>query len=102
MAQTTIPYVKNSNGTELARTFIKYDDPADFDWQPNIPFDAVIEILSISGSIASVMDVSTKIRYWILTSYLMELIKLDLIRNAQVNGTWIVYKHGQAYGIKLV
>lgn len=97
------PYLISPNGEKsLAFTLLKYQNPNIFTWEPNTPFDATLEIEGLSRSGVLVRDIGTGIKYNILNSYLIELIKADALRNAQVVGRWVVYKHGQSFGVKLV
>ena len=96
------PYLKNRVPKTLAPTLLQYQLERVYDWEPNTPFDATLEILNTAGSKATVQDINTKTRYWILNSYLLELIKKDVIHQAKITGTWKVYKQGQSFGVRLI
>jgi hypothetical protein len=96
------PYVTVNGQEMLAYAFLKYSDRNNYTCKPNTPFAATVEVKHAAGSAVIVEDIQTNTLYQILNSYLVELIKRDLIHNAQITGTWTVYKHGQSYAIKLL
>jgi len=103
MATTQVPYTYNPDGTKsLAPNFCKYDNPADFQWEANTPFYATLEVLSSNKAIILLKNTQTDDKYVMLCSYLIEVIRADMIFQGKITGTWEVYKHGQAYGVKLI
>lgn len=96
------PYLKTTKGyKELAPNLLKYDNVNKYRWEPNEPFTATFQITESLGSRVEVVNVNTKDVYCILNSYLVELIQNSTIDQGRITGTWIVYKHGQAFGLKL-
>ena len=102
MPITEVPYKFVQGDKVLAANFMKYDRREDYHWEPNVPFEATIEFVRSAGSTFVVRDINTNIFYWILSSYLVELIKQNQIHYNQIVGQWIVYKQGSTFGIKLV
>lgn len=96
------PYLKSVAVKTLAPVFRKYDKREQYDWEPNTPFNATLKIVKWHGSNILVEDIETGAQYWILPSYLIELIHLNTIHDSTITGTWEVTKHGQAFSVKLV
>lgn len=102
MPITEVPYELRQGKKVLAANFMKYDRREDYSWEPNVPFDATIEFVRSAGSTFVVRDIDTDVFYWILSSYLVELIRQNQIHYNQIIGQWIVYKQGSSFAIKLV
>lgn len=94
------PYFRNALVKTLADTVYR-STPQDYYWEPNNVFDATIEIVGYVLKNISVVDVDTGTKYWIFPSYLLELVRLDVIRDSKVTGTWHVVKQGASVSIKL-
>jgi hypothetical protein len=96
------PYLRNTTYKTLANALYGPSDIQNYDWEPNIPFTATIEIAEYNGKSIVVIDSDTGTRYCIIPSYLLKLVHMDVIRDSKVTGTWHVVKHGTAFSIRLV
>lgn len=95
------PYFVEANGDKhLAYIIGKYENRDSYLWEPNVPFEATIKIVSLTDTGVMMQDVDTRIYYNLFLSHLFELIELDVIRQSKIEGTWVVYRKGTRFALK--
>lgn len=106
MVYESVPFEIVAGRKSLVRAYSEFyyggKNAAKLSWEPAVPFAATLEFEKSDGGVFFVVDRATGVRYNLLASYVVKLIKRDLIRSGAVEGLWQVYKRRNNYAVMLV
>jgi len=102
MPVTRVPYQTRNGEKSLASYISRHQRDESFDWEPNSPFYAEMEITSQYENRVQLMDTLSGTVYSMFVHRLVALVQEGRVQGAIIKGEWNVHKQGNAYAVKMV